>query len=96
MFGFPVAPRPSGFQLQQNLLRTVIFQLKFPPIDNFTGRQAELAEALRERFPRVQEVKYQDVSVAFVDQTPIVSAQQSNTEALEFQSEDQQMIFSAG
>ena len=94
MFGFPVAPRPSGFQLQQNLLRTVVFQIKFPPIADVVARQAELQAALQEDFPRIQEVKYQDVSVAFVDQTPIVSAQQSNTEALEFQSEDQQMIFS--
>lgn len=93
MFGFPAAPRTDGFQLRQNLLRTVVFQVKFPPNYEVLARQNELRETLNNTFPIFQELKIQDLSFEIVDQTPIVSTQQGSTGALEFRTADQQKIF---
>lgn len=93
MFGFPVAPRIDGFKLQQNLLRTVVFQVKFPSNFEVLSRQSELQETLKDSFPIFQELKIQDLSFEIVDQTPIVSSQQGSTGAFEFRAADQQKIF---
>lgn len=93
MFGFPIAPRTDDFQLQQNLLRTVVFQIKFAPNFGILARKAELEEALAESFPVTQALNFPEISVEFVDQTPIVSTQQGNNNSVVFQSTDQQKLF---
>ena len=93
MFGFPVAPRTDGFKLQQNLLRTVIFQIKFPPAYSVVARHQELQSALSNTFPQNEALKYQAASGESIEQTPIVSTQQSTAGGFEFRTADQKMIF---
>ncbi|MBJ6145842.1 TIGR04255 family protein [Hymenobacter sp. BT559] len=73
MFGFPVAQRTDDFVLRQNLLKTVVFQVRFPSVPDISARFAEFQDLLVDTFPIAQERKKQNFAIQFVDKTPIVS-----------------------
>ncbi|MBC6991670.1 TIGR04255 family protein [Hymenobacter sp. BT491] len=91
MFGFPPAPRSENFRFAHNLLKTVVFQVKFPEADVLSKSQ-EIKGLLASSFPISKEISLNELRVEMADKTPIVSARQGGR-ALEFQSSNSKKIF---
>ncbi len=89
MFGFPLAPREENFKLEQNLLKSAIFQLKFQPHDNVINKKEELQKILSHDFPIVEDVVRSAAEIKFEsDKTPILESTQSQADGFKFHTED--------
>lgn len=89
MFGFPVAKRPQEGQYKKNLLKAVIFQIKFPKneyiVDGFKQHRGQL----KSKFPITTPISLGTAEVKFQkDKTPIVQTAQSPNYGHEFKTEN--------
>ena len=93
MFGFPVAPRPRGNQFKRNLLKSVIFQLKFERTKNVVSCFLENSDTLKSKFPITNPTSQSVAQVKFEkNKTPIIQTASSLTHGYEFKTEDNSKI----
>lgn len=89
MFGFPVAARPHGGQFKKNLLKAVIFQIKFPKNEGIVEEFKQHKSQLKSKFPITTAISRGTAEVKFQkDKTPIVQTAQSPNYGLEFKTEN--------
>lgn len=93
MFGFPIAPRPKGGQFKRNLLKSVIFQLKFEQTKNVVSCFVANCDTLKSKFPITNPTSQSVAQVRFEkDKTPIIQTASSLTHGYEFKTEDNSKI----
>jgi uncharacterized protein (TIGR04255 family) len=89
MFGFPNADRPQAGQFKKNLLKSVIFQVKFErSADVVIGFKAK-REILKNKLPITSAIFQNFAEVRFEkDKTPIIQTANSPNHGYEFKTED--------
>ena len=89
MFNFPKIKRDKNFQFKRNLLKSVIFQLKFPKSNEILVGSKAIRDTLKNSLPIFNPI-YQNVAqVKFgKDKTPILQSARSSTGGYEFKTED--------
>ena len=89
MFGFPKADRPKGGQFKKNLLKSVIFQLKFSQTEDVVSCFKAKRNTLRSKLPITNPISQNYAQVRFEkDKTPIVQTASDPTHGYEFKTED--------
>ena len=89
MFGFPTEERPQGFQFKSNLLKSVIFQVKFDRTEEVVAGFKAKRETLKNQLPITNTISQNFAQVKFEkDKTPIVQTASSPTHGYEFKTED--------
>lgn len=93
MFGFPNADRPKAGQFKRNLLKSVIFQVKFEKSEDVVIGFKEKREILKNIFPITNRISQNFAHVTFEkDKTPIVQTANSPTHGYEFKTVDNNKI----
>ncbi|GJL64771.1 MAG: hypothetical protein NPIRA04_34250 [Nitrospirales bacterium] len=89
MFGFPIADRPQGGQFKRNLLKSVIFQVKFEQSEEVVAGFKAKRETLKNKLPITNPISQNFAEVRFEkDKTPIVQTANSPTHGYEFKTAD--------
>jgi uncharacterized protein (TIGR04255 family) len=89
MFGFPKADRPQGGQFKRNLLKSVIFQVKFERAEDVVAGFKAKRDTLRSILPITNPISEKIASVRFEkDKTPIIQTASSPNHGYEFKTED--------
>jgi uncharacterized protein (TIGR04255 family) len=89
MFGFPKVERPEGGQFKRNLLKSVIFQVKFDPTEDVVAGFKAKREMLRSKLPITNPISQNLAEVRFEKyKTPIVQTATSPNHGYEFKTED--------
>jgi uncharacterized protein (TIGR04255 family) len=89
MFGFPKADRPQGGQFKRNLLKSVIFQVKFERAEDVVAGFKAKRDTLRSILPITNPISQSFAQVRFEkDKTPIIQTASSPTHGYEFKTED--------
>ncbi len=65
MFGFPKADRPQGGQFKRNLLKSVIFQVKFERAEDVVADFKARRETLKSRLPITNSILQNFAEVRF-------------------------------
>ncbi len=93
MFGFPNADRPKAGQFKRNLLKSVIFQVKFEKSEDVVIGFKEKREILKNILPITNRISQNCAHVTFEkDKTPIVQTANSSTHGYEFKTADNNKI----
>ena len=94
MFGFKQAAERE--ELSQNLLRSAVFQIKFPTVKEVIIQKEYLQKTLEDRFTNVKNMLDQQVN--FISDlktgTPILESTSSNNSGFEFRSADNNRVLS--
>ncbi len=89
MFGFPDAERPSAGEFKKNLLKSVIFQVKFERSEDVVSCFKTKREVLKEKFPITNTITENIAEVRFEkDKTPLIQTANSPNIGYEFKTED--------
>lgn len=89
MFGFPKADKPRGGQFKKNLLKSVIFQVKFEQTDDVVSCFKAKRNTLKRILPITNPISQSVAKVRFEkDKTPIIQTATSPTHGYEFKTED--------
>ena len=89
MFGFPKADRPQGGQFKRNLLKSVIFQVKFERAEDVVAGFKAKREILKNKLPITNSILQNFAEVRFEkDKTPIIQTASSPNHGYEFKTED--------
>jgi len=95
MFDFPNSDRPDGFKFKTNLLKSVIFQLKYEERGLVSVSSKEIAEKLKGAFPIFVPVIEGHATLKISkDKTPIIQSGGNTTKGLELKTEDNNKILS--
>ena len=93
MFGFPKADRPQAGQFKKNLLKSVVFQIKFERSEDVVDAFKAKREILKNKFPITNPISQNFAEVRFEkDKTPIVQTANSPTHGYEFKTADNNKI----
>lgn len=93
MLDFPKSGYPADFQFNRNLLKSVIFQLKYECADDIISRLSDLKEKLKSKFPIVNPIHVSSAEVKFEkNKTPILQSASSSNQGWEFKSDDNTKI----
>lgn len=84
MFNFPKIERKEGFRYKNNFLKTVVFQVKFNPIDQVVNSTSELKKSLLEYFLNDKAIVKFEGSLNLEQRTPILQSAKSTTQGIEF------------
>lgn len=94
MFGFPHQHRDKGFRYNKNLIRTAIFQLKFPKTSTIKENVKQFEEKLLPYFPEKKDVFGGHVQIKFEPaKTPIIKSGASSQEGFEFRADGDKKVF---
>lgn len=89
MFGFPKADRPQTGQFKNNLLKSVIFQVKFERSEDVVSGFKAKRETLKSKLPITNPISQNLAEVRFEkDKTPIIQTASSPNHGYEFKTED--------
>jgi uncharacterized protein (TIGR04255 family) len=89
MFGFLKADRPQGGQFKRNLLKSVIFQVKFERAEDVVAGFKAKREILKNKLPITNSILQNFAEVRFEkDKTPIIQTASSPNHGYEFKTED--------
>lgn len=89
MFGFPKANRPQAGQFKKNLLKSVVFQIKFERSEDVVDAFKAKREILKNKFPITNPISQNFAEVRFEkDKTPIIQTTSSPNHGYEFKTED--------
>lgn len=79
-------------QYNKNFLKTVVFQIAFDRIKNFSEKKSEIIDAFIKQFPRITTPSGAGIEISFKNsQTPIVQ-HIKNEDTIEFKSENGQKV----
>ncbi|MBF9221766.1 TIGR04255 family protein [Hymenobacter ruricola] len=76
----------------RNFLRTVVFQVKFPTIENFAARQSEIQDAVKSTF-FVAATDEQTFQITLDSGTPVITPAEGVPGTMEFHDTSRQKIF---
>jgi len=94
MFGFPDSHRKDGFKHKKNLLRTAIFQLKYPKVETIRENHEKLERQLLSKFPNKKDLMRGEAKIRFEpSKTPILESASGAKNGFEFRTEDDKKIF---
>jgi uncharacterized protein (TIGR04255 family) len=89
MFGFLKADRPQGGQFKRNLLKSVIFQVKFERAEDVVAGFKAKRGILKNKLPITNSILQNFAEVRFEkDKTPIIQTASSPNHGYEFKTED--------
>ncbi len=92
MFGFPKTTKTPGFRYKRNLLKTVIFQVKFSQSDAVLNKADYVTEVLTPTFPNRKEVFRGEAVFSVGAKTPVLQSAKSAAQGFEFRSNDGQKV----
>lgn len=96
MFGFPKIERKAGFQYQNNFLKTVIFQIKFPNRNTVVKNKSIIIQQLSTYFPINQNIN--EINIDFKikpeDKTPIIKPYSKTDNGIQFTTINKEKILS--
>ena len=94
MFGFPDSHKKDGFKHKKNLLRTAIFQLKYPKVETIRKNHENLERQLLPKFPNKKDLMRGEAKIRFEpSKTPILESASGTKNGFEFRTEDDKKIF---
>ncbi|MCH8208356.1 MAG: TIGR04255 family protein [Nitrospinae bacterium] len=95
MFNFPSNKRGKNFKFKKNLLKSVIFQLKYDVTGAVIPRSKEIHDRLKNKFPIINPIMESQTSIQISkDKTPIIQPITNTKKGLELKTEDNTKIFS--
>jgi len=84
MFNFPKIEREDNFRYKNNFLNTVVFQVKFNPIDQVVNSIPGLKSLLSTFYPNNKNIVKVEGSFNFDQKTPLLQSAKSTTQGIEF------------
>ena len=94
MFGFPKADRPVNQGFNNNFLRQVIWQIKFPPNDLVTSKRDKIASLFSNVLPNLKIGTTTEFEIQAGAGLPVVRPKQNNTPTFQLLSKDEQKVLS--
>ena len=95
MFGFPPTQRPEGGQFKKNLLKSVIFQLKFQSNSEVVECFKRKKERLKQKFPITNPITLNTATIK-IEKTPIIlEAASSPNHGYEFKTKNKKCCYGA-
>ena len=93
MFGFPSANRETSRQFKSNLLKTVIFQIKFPINHEIIEKKEEIKERLSQKYPNVTDINSNQGKIQLSpEKTPILVSTSKSHDGFEFRSSSKHSV----
>ena len=93
MFNFPNIEKDPSFRYNQNFLKTVIFQIKYPKNNSITSNEKFLDETFKGEFPNKRNIMSGELKMKF-EKTPILLSQTNAATGFEYKSNTGNVVYS--
>lgn len=92
MFGFPAIEHDQDFMFKSNLLKTVIFQLKFTHNEKIIEQEDEIKAQLKPKYTNIKTLIQSEIKIKIEEKTPLVQQSTLTTKGFELRTSDNGIV----